>query len=93
MSFKEFALDPRILAGVTSAGFTTPTPIQKQAIPVVLEKRDLMGVAQTGTGKTAAFLLPIFQRLIQHPTRKVRAPDSGTHPGTGPSKSTRPVLP
>jgi len=72
MSFREFSLDPRILAGVESAGYTTPTPIQKQAIPVVLQERDLLGVAQTGTGKTAAFLLPIFQRLIQNPTRKVR---------------------
>ena len=73
MSFKEFSLDPSILAGVESAGFTTPTPIQKQAIPMVLQERDLLGLAQTGTGKTAAFLLPIFQRLIKHPTRKVRA--------------------
>ena len=72
MSFKELSLDPCILAGVASAGFTTPTPIQKQAIPVVLQGRDLLGLAQTGTGKTAAFLLPIFQRLIQNPTRKVR---------------------
>ena len=73
MSFKEFSLDPCVLAGVESAGFTTPTPIQKQAIPVVLQERDVLGLAQTGTGKTAAFLLPIFQRLIQNPTRKVRA--------------------
>ena len=72
MSFAQFSLDPCILAGVQSAGFTTPTPIQAQAIPVVLQERDLLGLAQTGTGKTAAFLLPIFQRLIQHPTRKVR---------------------
>jgi ATP-dependent RNA helicase RhlE len=73
VSFKEFSLDPCILAGVEAAGFTTPTPIQEQAIPVVLQGRDLLGLAQTGTGKTAAFLLPIFQHLIQHPTRKVRA--------------------
>ena len=72
MSFKEFALDPCILAGVESAGFTTPTPIQEQAIPVVLQERDLLGLAQTGTGKTAAFLLPIFQRLIKYPTRRIR---------------------
>jgi len=72
MSFQEFSLDPCILSGVASAGFTTPTPIQKQAIPVVLQERDLLGLAQTGTGKTAAFLLPIFQRLIQRPTRRVR---------------------
>ena len=72
MRFDEFSLDPCILAGVKSAGFTTPTPIQEEAIPVVLRERDLLGLAQTGTGKTAAFLLPIFQRLIQYPTRKVR---------------------
>jgi ATP-dependent RNA helicase RhlE len=71
--FKEFSLDSRILAGVESAGFTIPTPIQEQAIPVILQGRDLLGLAQTGTGKTAAFLLPIFQRLIQCPSRKVRA--------------------
>ena len=73
MSFREFSLDPCILAGVDSAGFTTPTPIQKEAIPVVLQERDLLGLAQTGTGKTAAFLLPIFQRLIKYPTRRIRA--------------------
>ncbi|MCH8745641.1 MAG: DEAD/DEAH box helicase, partial [Chloroflexi bacterium] len=72
MRFDEFSLDPSILAGVDSAGFTTPTPIQEQAIPVVLQGKDLLGLAQTGTGKTAAFLLPIFQRLIQNPSRKVR---------------------
>jgi len=72
MRFEDFSLDPCILAGVRSAGFTLPTPIQEQAIPVVLQDRDLLGLAQTGTGKTAAFLLPIFQRLIQYPTRKVR---------------------
>ena len=72
MRFEEFSLDPCILAGVKSAGFTIPTPIQEQAIPVVLQDRDLLGLAQTGTGKTAAFLLPIFQRLIQYPTRRVR---------------------
>ena len=70
MTFEEFPLDPCILAGVDSAGFTTPTPIQDQAIPVVLQGKDLLGLAQTGTGKTAAFLLPIFQRLIQHPSRQ-----------------------
>ena len=72
MTFQEFSLDPCILAGVAAAGFTTPTPIQEQAIPAVMQGRDVLGLAQTGTGKTAAFLLPIFQRLIQYPTRKVR---------------------
>lgn len=57
---------------MAAAGFTTPTPIQQQAIPEVLQDKDLLGLAQTGTGKTAAFLLPIFQRLIQQSSRKIR---------------------
>jgi ATP-dependent RNA helicase RhlE len=73
MNFEQFSLDPRIGAGVEAAGYTTPTPIQHQAIPVVLSGRDVLGLAQTGTGKTAAFLLPILQRLTQGPLRQVRA--------------------
>jgi len=61
------------MAGVTEAGFTTPTPIQEQAIPIVLGGGDVMGLAQTGTGKTAAFALPILQRLTKGPLRKTRA--------------------
>jgi ATP-dependent RNA helicase RhlE len=72
MSFKTFPLDERIHAGIQSAGYTIPTPIQKQAIPPILAGRDLIGIAQTGTGKTAAFMLPILQRLVTHPGRKVR---------------------
>jgi ATP-dependent RNA helicase RhlE len=73
MSFEQFSLDPRIDAGVKAAGYATPTPIQHRAIPVVLEGRDVLGLAQTGTGKTAAFLLPILQRLTKGPLRRVRA--------------------
>ena len=73
MNFEQFSLDPRIEAGIKAAGYTTPTPIQQQAIPVVLEGRDVLGLAQTGTGKTAAFLLPILQRLTKGPRRQVRA--------------------
>ena len=73
MSFEQFSFDRRIAAGVKSVGYTTPTPIQKQAIPVVLQGRDMLGLAQTGTGKTAAFVLPILQRLSQGPRGKVRA--------------------
>ena len=73
MNFEQFSLDARIHAGIQSAGFTTPTPIQQQAIPVVLEGRDVLGLAQTGTGKTAAFMLPILQRLTTGPLRRVRA--------------------
>ncbi|HEV2302112.1 MAG TPA: DEAD/DEAH box helicase [Stellaceae bacterium] len=62
-SFADFGLDASILRGVTAEGYTTPTPIQTQAIPTVLAGRDLCGIAQTGTGKTAAFALPILHRL------------------------------
>lgn len=73
MTFKTFNLDPRIAAGVQSAGYTVPTPIQDQAIPVVMQGRDVMGLAQTGTGKTAAFVLPILHRLLNGPRGHVRA--------------------
>ena len=61
------------MAGVEAAGYITPTPIQKQAIPPVMEGQDVMGLAQTGTGKTAAFVLPILERLLSGPRGKVRA--------------------
>jgi ATP-dependent RNA helicase RhlE len=70
VSFQEFALHPNVLAGVESVGFTTPTPIQQRAIPVALQGRDLLGLAQTGTGKTAAFVLPILHHLATTPPKK-----------------------
>lgn len=73
MNFEQFKFDRRIAAGIKSMGYTTPTPIQQQAIPMVLKGRDVMGLAQTGTGKTAAFILPILQRLTTGPLRRVRA--------------------
>jgi ATP-dependent RNA helicase RhlE len=73
VNFEQFSLDPRIGAGVRAMGYTTPTPIQQQAIPVVLQGRDVLGLAQTGTGKTAAFVLPILQRLTKGPMRQTRA--------------------
>ncbi len=73
MNFEQFSLDPRIRAGIKALGYTTPTPIQQQAIPAVLKGHDVLGVAQTGTGKTAAFVLPILQRLTQGPLGRVRA--------------------
>jgi ATP-dependent RNA helicase RhlE len=63
MSFQNLNLDPKILQALDSKGYTTPTPIQLQAIPHLLEGKDLLGIAQTGTGKTAAFSLPILQNL------------------------------
>ena len=73
MSFEKFELDARILAGVQAQGYKVPTPIQLQTIPPIMEGRDVMGLAQTGTGKTAAFVLPILQRLMQGPRGCVRA--------------------
>jgi ATP-dependent RNA helicase RhlE len=73
VNFDQFPLARQIAAGIQAAGYTVPTPIQEQAIPLVLAGRDILGTAQTGTGKTAAFMLPILQRLITGPTRKVRA--------------------
>ena len=73
MPFQLFNFHPRVVAGVTAAGYTTPTPIQAQAIPKIMDGHDLMGLAQTGTGKTAAFALPMLQRLMQGPRRQIRA--------------------
>ena len=73
MSFESFDLDARVRAGIQTAGYREPTPIQQQAIPPILAGHDLLGIAQTGTGKTAAFILPILQRLLANPGRGVRA--------------------
>ncbi|MEK7233694.1 MAG: DEAD/DEAH box helicase [Elusimicrobiota bacterium] len=73
MSFESFHLHPTLNAALKSHGYTTPTPIQKQAIPKVMEGRDVLGLAQTGTGKTAAFALPILHRLSEGPRGLVRA--------------------
>jgi ATP-dependent RNA helicase RhlE len=72
MSFEKFELDAKIFAGVQALGYTVPTPIQLQSIPPIMEGRDVMGLAQTGTGKTAAFVLPILQRLLAGPRGHVR---------------------
>lgn len=82
MPFSKLGLSPKVLDGVLAAGYTDPTPIQLRAIPVVLQGRDLIGAAQTGTGKTAAFALPLISRLGQRgalralvlePTRELAA--------------------
>ena len=64
LNFVDFGLDDKILRAVADQGYTQATPIQTKAIPIVLEGRDVMGAAQTGTGKTAAFVLPIIQKLL-----------------------------
>ncbi len=66
MEFTELKLHPELLEGISSMNFTKATPIQEQAIPPILEGRDLIGIAQTGTGKTAAFVLPILNLIMDH---------------------------
>jgi superfamily II DNA/RNA helicase len=86
MSFSNLGLSDKVLAAVAATGYTTPTPIQEQAIPYVLSRRDVLGIAQTGTGKTAAFVLPMLtmlekgrararmpRTLIVEPTRELAA--------------------
>ena len=68
-SFAELGLCPELLQAVEEAGYETPTPIQREAIPLALKGRDMMGLAQTGTGKTAAFVLPTIQLLLGGPKR------------------------
>jgi ATP-dependent RNA helicase RhlE len=72
--FSELSLCPQLRAAITELGFTEPTPIQRRAIPVVLEGRDLLAAAQTGTGKTAAFALPLLERLQANPQPGSRLP-------------------
>ena len=72
MPFASLGLSPLVVKGVRAAGYVDPTPIQKRAIPIILEGKDLIGAAQTGTGKTAAFVLPILTRLLGGP-RRLRA--------------------
>ena len=86
MPFSQLGLSEKVIAAVTAAGYPTPTPIQEQAIPHVLARRDVLGIAQTGTGKTAAFTLPMLtmletgrararmpRTLILEPTRELAA--------------------
>jgi superfamily II DNA/RNA helicase len=72
MSFTQFDFHQKIAAGIRACKYETPTPIQAKAIPAILEGRDILGLAQTGTGKTAAFVLPILQRLLKGPRGRVR---------------------
>jgi ATP-dependent RNA helicase RhlE len=74
MSFSTLGLSEPILRAVSEAGYSEPTPIQKQAIPVILEHRDILAGAQTGTGKTAGFTLPLLQRLTERPAPKGKRP-------------------
>ncbi|HEX6161457.1 MAG TPA: DEAD/DEAH box helicase, partial [Thermoanaerobaculia bacterium] len=70
MSFAALGLSPKLLQAIEEIGYATPTPIQSGAIPHILQKADLIGIAQTGTGKTAAFVLPLLHRLTEMPTAR-----------------------
>ena len=72
MSFIQFDFHAKITAGIKACNYVTPTPIQEKAIPAILEGHDILGLAQTGTGKTAAFVLPILQRMLKGPRGRVR---------------------
>lgn len=73
MKFEAFSFHPKLVANLTAAGYVTPTPIQARAIPKVMQGLDVMGLAQTGTGKTAAFVLPILQRFLPDRGKGARA--------------------
>src|SRR3954466_11557811 len=73
MPFSHLGLSEKVLAAVKKAGYPTPTPIQEQAIPHVLARRDVLGIAQTGTGKTAAFTLPMLT-MLEHGRARARMP-------------------
>ncbi len=73
MAFSALELHPTLVRGIRDLGFTQPTPIQKQAIPAAMGGRDLLACAATGSGKTAAFLLPIMHQLVDRPRGTTRA--------------------
>ncbi|MDP2108859.1 MAG: DEAD/DEAH box helicase, partial [Rhodocyclaceae bacterium] len=77
MKFTELGLAPELLKAVHDAGYTDPTPIQAQAIPIILAGHDVMGGAQTGTGKTAGFILPLLHKLARHASS---SPSPARHP-------------
>lgn len=71
MRFEEFGFGPTLLDGLNAMGFNKPTPIQEQAIPVIMQSRDVIASAQTGTGKTAAYLLPILEEVSKNPSQHI----------------------
>jgi ATP-dependent RNA helicase RhlE len=73
LTFEDFNFDPRLLDGLLSMGYNKPTPIQEQAIPLILDNKDLIACAQTGTGKTAAYILPILNKIVHAEKRHLNA--------------------
>jgi len=79
MLFNELPLEPKLLQAIAEKGYTNATPIQEKAIPPILEQRDLIGLAQTGTGKTAAFAIPILELLHAKKTARWRYQSTNCH--------------
>lgn len=73
MTFNDFDLKDELKAGLRDIGYTEPTPIQEQSIPIILDKKDLIGAAQTGTGKTGAFVIPILHQILENPSEHTQA--------------------
>lgn len=73
MTFNDFDFNDELKAGLRDIGYTEPTPIQEQAIPIILEKKDLIGAAQTGTGKTGAFVIPVIHQILENPSEHTQA--------------------
>ena len=71
--FTDLGLSPSLLSALAAKNYSVPTPIQAQAIPIVLQGRDLLGIAQTGTGKTAAFMLPSLDRLMRSESTRLNS--------------------
>jgi superfamily II DNA/RNA helicase len=69
LTFEDFNLTPELLEGILSMGYKLPSPVQQQAIPLILQSKDIIACAQTGTGKTAAYLLPVINKILQEPNR------------------------
>ena len=90
MKFNELGLSEKVLKAVEASGYDTPTPIQEQAIPHALQGRDVLGIAQTGTGKTAAFTLPMLSMLERAaPAPACRAPSFLSRRASSPPRSKR----
>ncbi len=73
MTFNEFDFKDELQAGLRDIGYTEPTPIQEQTIPIILQKKDIIGAAQTGTGKTGAFVIPVLQQILENPSEHTQA--------------------
>jgi ATP-dependent RNA helicase RhlE len=73
MNFDELKLNPQLIEAIGYANYVKATPIQELSIPIILEGRDIIGCAQTGTGKTAAFALPVMSKLLEKETNKIQA--------------------